>query len=103
MRGASRDLASVATTPCTRCLAPPISLAVTSPSFPRRAGTLRVALAAPEAFVDPGDRETLPLYTRARVFGRVAKPFAVAVERAHRRDDEELPGEGLVGIGDDDS
>ncbi len=47
--------------------------------FSRRAGTLRVALAAPEAFVDPGDRETLPLYTRARVFGRVAKPFAVAV------------------------
>ncbi len=47
--------------------------------FSRRAGTLRVALAAPEAFVDPGDRETLPLYTRARVFGRVAKPFAVVV------------------------
>ncbi len=47
--------------------------------FPRRAGTLRVELAALDAFVDPRDRETLPLYTRARVFGRVAHPFAVAV------------------------
>ena len=47
--------------------------------FSRRAGTLRVELAKPEAFVDPGDLETLPLYTRARVFGRAANPFAVAV------------------------
>ena len=47
--------------------------------FSRRAGTLRVELAAPEAFVDPGDRETLPLYTRARVYGRATNPFAVAV------------------------
>jgi hypothetical protein len=38
-----------------------------------------VELATPEPFVDPDDGETLPLYTRARVFGRVAHPFAVVV------------------------
>jgi len=47
--------------------------------FSRRAGTLRVELAKPEAFVDPDDRETLPLYTRARVYGRATNPFAIAV------------------------
>ena len=64
---------------CTRYLAPPILSAVTSPSFRAAPGRCVSSLAAPEASVDSGDRETLPLHIRARVFGRVAQPLAVAV------------------------
>lgn len=49
-------------------------------AFARRAGTLKIALAAPErlAAVDTSS-DTWPLHVRGRVFGRTPQPFAVAV------------------------
>ncbi|MBK5295869.1 MAG: sulfatase-like hydrolase/transferase [Vicinamibacteria bacterium] len=47
--------------------------------LPRRAGTLRVELGSSEVRADLEASDTLPLYVRGRVLGRVAQPFAVVV------------------------
>lgn len=47
--------------------------------LPRRAGTLRVVLRSSEVLADLEASDTLPLYVRGRVMGRVTQPFAVVV------------------------